>query len=104
MHPSLTLGEDLDPNKDPDITHKAIAIQLALHTTFITALGTLRSIGLQHRFFDIVQAICDSNNTKEVKGKTEAGIKANIDKGDKYISPTNTLAEILAEEKGTAND
>jgi len=46
-------------------------------------------------FANTVMAICDSNDSKAVK-KTDAAIKANIDKGAEYFSPTEALMEIAA--------
>lgn len=60
------------------------------------ALSQMHSLGLtdeqmQACFF----AVCDSNDTKIAK-RTEANVKANIDKGGAYIPPTAALEEILA--------
>jgi len=46
-------------------------------------------------FANTVMAICDSNDSKAIK-KTDAAIKANIDKGAEYFSPTEALMEIAA--------
>ncbi len=43
---------------------------------------------------DVVRVICISNNTKEVK-KTDSSIKANINKGAQYVSPTKALETLL---------
>lgn len=69
-------------------------LMLACMATFLVALNALRGLGMQHSFYDIVDAICESNNTKEIKGKTDASIKANVIKGPKYISPTERLKQI----------
>lgn len=58
---------------------------------------TLRAMGLQQEYFNIVKAICDSNDTKEVKGKTDPSIKANIVKGDLFIPPTIALQRIISQ-------
>lgn len=53
--------------------------------------------------FDVIRAICESNNSKVVK-KTEAGVKANIDKGENYFAPTRQIAKILLDvNKGVYN-
>ncbi len=67
---------------------------LALHCTFTCALMALRGLNMQHRFYDIVHIICDSNQTKEVKGKTPSNVKANIDKGTGYVPPTAALKDL----------
>lgn len=42
----------------------------------------------------IIRAVCDSNDTKEVK-KTAHDVKANVDKGTDYIPPTDAIKVIL---------
>jgi len=42
---------------------------------------------------EVVRAICDSNDTKEVK-RTDSTVKANLTKGDNYVSPTRALEQI----------
>lgn len=70
------------------------ALSLAAHLTFVTALGVLRGLGMQSSFYDVVEAVCDSNDTKEVMGKTAAGVKANVVKGSTYVPPTDRLSQI----------
>jgi len=72
---------------------------LACYSLFITAIGTLRGLGMQEHFYSICKAICDSNNTKIIRGKVEAHIKANIDKGENFIPPTKQLKHIIAVHK-----
>lgn len=78
-----------------DTTEKVIAFNAAIlaiwHSAFV-----LRNIGLQQEYFNIVKAICDSNDTKEVKGKTDPSIKANIVKGNSFVPPTAALKQIVA--------
>jgi len=69
---------------------------LAVYSLFITALGALRGLGMQHYFYAILYAICDSNDTKEIKGKVAANIKANVNKGDGYVGPEAKLMELYA--------
>jgi len=69
-------------------------LSLALHCTLITAVGALRGLGMQASFYDIVDAICESNNTKEIKGKVDPSVKANVVKGAGFIPPTAKLNEI----------
>ena len=44
---------------------------------------------------DICAAICKSNNTKSIEGKTDPSQKANINKGPNYVPPTEDLITIL---------
>ena len=67
----------------------------ACYATFITCIQFLQSVKMQGCFYDIVDAICDSNNTKEVKGKVDPAVKANIVKGDSFVPPTQRLEEIV---------
>lgn len=85
-----TLSEDLEA------AYPGIA--LTLYSLFIVALGTLHGMRLQHRFYDVVDAICESNNTKELKGKTDPTVKANLVKGEGFVPPTDALLRILIEE------
>lgn len=68
--------------------------EFAVYAMLIIALGQLRGLGLQNGFYDIVHAICNSNNTKEIV-KTDPAIKANINKGSNYIPPTKELRKII---------
>lgn len=76
---------------------------LAVYSLFITALGALRGLGMQTYFYDILYAICDSNDTKEIKGKVAANVKANVNKGDSYIGPEAKLMEIYTKHIKGAN-
>lgn len=76
---------------------------LAVYSLYITALGALRGLGMQAYFYDIIYAICDSNDTKEIKGKVAANVKANISKGDNYVGPEAKLMEIYAKHIKGAN-
>lgn len=71
-------------------------MNLALMSIFVTALGALKGMGMQMAFYDVLYAICDSNDTKEVKGRVSATVKANISKGDNFVPPTKKLAEIYS--------
>lgn len=73
-----------------------LILNFALCQVFNTCLSTLRGLNMQAPFYNIVDAICESNNTKEIKGKTASNIKANINKGSNYIAPTNKLIEIYS--------
>lgn len=42
----------------------------------------------------VLSIVCDSNDTKVVE-RTDAGVKANIDKGALYLAPTAALKELV---------
>lgn len=68
---------------------------LTLHSAFLTCLGKLIGINMQDYYYDIVEAICDSNDTKEIKGKVDPSVKANINKGASFVPPTARLTKIM---------
>lgn len=74
-------------------------ITLACNCAFVIALSALRALNLQHKVYDIVHVICDSNHTKVIKGKTAANVKANIDKGASFVPPDAGLQKIYSENK-----
>lgn len=76
---------------------------LACYSVFVTCFMELRALGMQGCFYEIVDAICESNNTKEVKGKTDAAVKANIVKGAGYVPPGEALQKIHSAYKATLN-
>ncbi len=69
----------------------------ALVDIIYVAIGALWKFGFNpdqiHRAIEIV---CESNNSKTA-AKTEAHIKANINKGDTYVAPTEGLKKLLKE-------
>lgn len=79
-------------------------LSLACYSVFITALGALRGMGLQYRVYDVVHAICDSNATKEVKGKVDASVKANVVKGAGFVPPTEALRAIYKDPRYVRED
>lgn len=85
----------LEAEEIQDVKGAYMGLNLALYSIFTVALGALQGMALQHEFFNIVHAICDSNDTKEVKGKTDASVKANIVKGAGFVPPTKALEEII---------
>jgi len=70
-------------------------LQLALFCCFNTAMGFMKAKNLMHEVFNVAHAICDSNDTKVVKGKTDPSVKANIDKGAGFVPPTKALIAIV---------
>ncbi len=95
----LYIGYSVLSNAAIDLSNTAeefVAINAALSAIFGIVLPRLISSGMEASFYDIVNAICDSNNTKVIKGKTDPSIKANIDKGENFVPPTKALGEILS--------
>lgn len=72
-------------------------IALTVYSSFVVALGTLHGMGMTKSFYDIVMAVCDSNDTKEIKGKVDPTVKANVVKGQGFVPPTKRLEEIYAQ-------
>lgn len=68
---------------------------LALNAIYGIVIPRLMQSGLLKEFYNIVDAICESNNTKVIKGKTDPSVKANIDKGSTFVPPTAALQAIL---------
>lgn len=70
-------------------------LTLAIDATLLIAVGQLRTLGMGNYFYDVVEAICDSNDTKVCKGKVDNNQKANIDKGTTFVPPTSRLIKII---------
>jgi hypothetical protein len=68
---------------------------MAINAIYGIVVPRLIASGMIADFYNIVDAICESNNTKVVKGKTDPSVKANIDKGSSFIPPTAALQAIL---------
>lgn len=79
---------------DHDIEASWPGLLLALNSIFITAIGALSGMGMQDMFYEILHAICDSNDTKIVEGKTPAHEKANKVKGLGFVPPDEKLFEL----------
>ena len=77
---------------------RLLQLRLLCHAMFITSYTMLNSVGMVDKFFDILKAICDSNDTKAIpKQKVAANIKANTNKGEGFIPPTQALTTLLEE-------
>ncbi len=89
----LTVYDEALATKDVNLisTDPVAGAKLILAKVLRVASMTLAN----EDFANTVMAICDSNDSKAVK-KTDATIKANIDKGAEYFSPTEVLMEIAA--------
>lgn len=73
-----------------------IAIAFYAITCLYQVIPTfLYAVGLLHEYKYIIEAICKSNNTKEVKGIVASNIKANVVKGNSYVPPTADLIAII---------
>ncbi len=72
------------------------ACTLALHCMYLVCGHKIASMKIElSKIADILKIICDSNDTKEIKGKTAAHVKANITKGESYVAPTAALNDLL---------
>lgn len=69
-------------------------VVLTLYSVFNTCIGAIHGLGLQNIYYDVVHAICDSNDTKIITPNTPAHIKANINKGSNFIPPEAKLLEL----------
>jgi len=84
---------------DGEIEGAYPGIKLATFAPFIIAMPMLQAMGMGHCIFEIVKIICDSNDTKSID-KVAHDVKANLDKGEDYRSPTAALQVLYSREKG----
>lgn len=71
-------------------------VSTTLHLVFVSVFNKLRLLGQEKNFYNIVDIICESNNTKSVsKELTDPGVKANISKGIHYVGPEDELKKLL---------
>jgi len=69
----------------------------ALVDIVYVAIGAMWKMGLSPgSIHDAIHAVCDANDTKSVT-KTHSAVKANVDKGPRFIPPEADLQEILDE-------
>lgn len=69
----------------------------ALVDIIYVATGALWKLGLnEEQIYRAIEIVCDSNDSKKVE-KVDSSIKANIDKGDSYVSPTERLTLLWKE-------
>lgn len=74
-------------------------VKRAAHSLFVHCISELRKINMQDRLSDILKVICDSNDTKEIPiDKLHPNVKANTNKGNKFVSPTSELNKLLMKE------
>lgn len=85
-----TLAEVKNPEQ-----HTEEMLELIFMTIFSTLAEVVRKNNLGPCMMDICAAICKSNNTKSIEGKTDPSKKANVDKGPNYVPPTEDLIKIL---------
>lgn len=69
-----------------------------LNTLILIALCAQRDLARvlhsDQASLDVIRAICTSNDTKAVK-KTDAAVKANINKGEGFVPPTEAILTII---------
>ncbi len=69
----------------------------ALVDIIYVAIGALWKMGFYpYQIERAINIICNSNDSKAIK-KTPAHLKANINKGDNYIAPTEALTLLVKE-------
>jgi len=99
------LLDDMDRAPVPTIsaTFNWLKVRQSLSALAIVALSAFQSLASQlnskDAAMDIIRAICKSNNTKVVV-KTANDVKANLVKGDDYISPTEDIKQIITKYLG----
>ncbi len=79
---------------DDTLEYSYPGFSLATYSTFITAIGTLKGLGLEDLLYEVMDAICTSNETKSIGKKVDTTIKANTVKGLDYVPPTTDLLTI----------
>ncbi|NCB95294.1 MAG: hypothetical protein EOM35_02320 [Negativicutes bacterium] len=72
-----------------------MVVEFIFNAIFIIVAEAARKHKLGPHMMDICAAICKSNNTKSIEGKTDPSQKANINKGPNYVPPTEDLIAIL---------
>jgi len=77
---------------------QARPLELCLNSVLLTAIPFLRHIGMDHGFYDVVHAICDSNDTKDI---IRVGSNVKSSKGPNFKPPTERLKVIYETLKGT---
>lgn len=61
-------------------------------TLAFVCIPALNDLGLKNHFFELLNIICDSNDTKSLPSeKVDASIKANTSKGKNFVPPTRDL-------------
>lgn len=76
------------------IPHDSLEVDVALFAVALKAFKAMSDLlGSDDSALDVIRAICNSNDSKAIQ-KTEANIKANLNKGDNYVSPTKQITAI----------
>lgn len=83
--------------EDALATREQVQFLMIVFTALFSMLVLLRERGLIGEVYNILDAICDSNNTKSLpENKVDPSVKANVDKGPAFIPPTMALKRILS--------
>jgi len=92
-HPiTVVLQAELLGNTCPKLKELVYLIYLSI-TFYVDSYLDAYAIG--PHVHEICVAICKSNATKSIEGKTDPSVKANKDKGPNYVSPTEDLKKLL---------
>lgn len=76
--------------------YHSLQLKMLTQAMFITSYTMLNRIGMLDKFLAVLEIICISNNTKAIpKQKVLSNIKANINKGESFVPPTEALIKLL---------
>lgn len=81
---------------------RLLQLKMLSQAMFITGYTMLNRVGMLDKFLDVLEIICNSNDTKVVpKQKVAANVKANTNKGESFVPPTEALIKLLESVHGT---
>lgn len=80
---------------------ETLTLKRGLDCMLITCPIFLNMIGILDKHMEVLDIICNSNNTKSLpKDKVDPSVKANIDKGSTFVPPTEDLQKLLEDKYG----
>jgi hypothetical protein len=71
--------------------NRFLGVDIVCNAVFMQAIPSLMSMGMQSAFYDIVHAICDSNDTKDI---VRVGSAVKSSKGPNFKPPTDKLIRL----------
>lgn len=94
----------IENKNNPFLLDYLTIINTIKYAIYDVCIPTLKLIGFENQYAEIFNIICFSNNTKSIpKNKVDSKIKANIDKGNKYISPEKLLIQLVVKHTNKGN-
>lgn len=72
-------------------SNRLLGIDLVCTSIFMQAIPSLMSMGMQSAFYDVIHAICDSNDTKDI---VRVGSNVKSSKGPNFKPPTERLIKL----------